>query len=72
MGIINIIYLLNPERLVLGGAIMAQETYLKPRIQKILDQKIQDNQFKQTELHIAQLKNDAGMVGALYNFIKRQ
>lgn len=71
-GLVNIIYLLNPERIVLGGAIMAQEAYLKPRIQKAMDLKIQDDQFKQTELHFAQLKNDAGMVGALYNFIKRQ
>lgn len=32
-GIANICYVLNPEIVVLGGGIMAQETFLKDRIE---------------------------------------
>ena len=35
-GIANICYVINPEVVVLGGGVMAQEEYLKPRIEKSL------------------------------------
>jgi predicted NBD/HSP70 family sugar kinase len=71
IGIVNIQYLLNPEKIVLGGAIMAQEEYLKPKIEAEINSLIEDEVFNQTQLCFAELKNDAGMVGALYNFIKK-
>ncbi|KAF1297843.1 hypothetical protein BAU15_08030 [Enterococcus sp. JM4C] len=71
-GIVNIMYLLNPECLVLGGGIMAQEEFLKEKILNTVSHKIQHPIFNQTRIKFAELKNDAGMVGALYNFKKRQ
>ena len=35
-GISNICYVLNPQIVVLGGGIMAQEAYLRPRLEKAL------------------------------------
>ena len=35
-GISNICYVLNPQIVVLGGGIMAQEEYLRPRLEKAL------------------------------------
>lgn len=71
-GLVNIIYLLNPEAIVLGGGIMSQQAYLEPLILKKIAAKIEDKRFNQTKITFAALKNDAGMIGALYNFKKRQ
>lgn len=35
-GISNICYVLNPQIVVLGGGIMAQEEYLRPRLERLL------------------------------------
>ncbi len=72
IGLVNMMYLLNPEVIVLGGGIMAQRAYLEPLIQKKIAEKIQADRFNQTKIMFAILKNDAGMIGALYNFKKRQ
>ena len=36
-GISNICYVINPQVVVLGGGVMAQEEYLRPRIQAAMD-----------------------------------
>lgn len=69
IGISDIMYLLNPETIVLGGGIMAQEEILKPMIHKALDDILIDPRFKSPRIEFAQLENDAGMVGALYHHL---
>lgn len=71
-GIANICYVMNPQIVVLGGGIMAQEEYLKPRIQKALDKYLIPELAKHTVLKIAEHRNDAGMLGAFYHFRNRQ
>jgi predicted NBD/HSP70 family sugar kinase len=72
VGISNICYVLNPELVILGGGIMAQEVYLKPRILKAFQSVTVSNVFAATRIEFARLQNDAGMIGALYNFLQRQ
>lgn len=71
-GIANICYVVNPEMVVLGGGIMAQKEYLEPRINAALDKYMVSSLRHHTKLALAQLKNQAGMLGAWYNFIIRQ
>ena len=71
-GIANICYVVNPEVVVLGGGIMAQTEYLAPRINAALDQYMVNSLRQHTRLAFAQLKNQAGMLGAWYNFKIRQ
>lgn len=71
-GIANICYVLNPQTVVLGGGVMEQEAYLKPRIQKALDRYLIPAMAEETELKMAEHKNDAGMLGAFYHFLMRQ
>lgn len=71
IGLINIMYLLNPEVIVLGGGIMSQEAYLSPIIEEKIKSMIEAERFNKTQIKFATLKNDAGMIGALYNFKKR-
>lgn len=68
VGIANILYLFNPEVLVLGGGIMAQKEFLEGKINIALANKIVDPLFNQTKLKFAEKGNDAGMLGALYHF----
>lgn len=71
IGLINMMYLLNPEVIVLGGGIMAQKEYLEPLINDSIAKNIEDYRFFKTKILFAELENDAGMIGALYNFKKR-
>lgn len=71
-GLINIMYLFNPERIVLGGGVMAQQAYLKPLIQEAVADRIEDPFFFSTDIAFAELGNDAGLLGALYHFKQKQ
>lgn len=71
-GIVNLMYLLAPEKIALGGGIMAQAEYLGPRLKAAVAEQIEAPVFGTAELVFAQLGNDAGMIGALYNFKLRQ
>lgn len=71
MGIANICYIINPEIIVLGGGIMAQDIYLKPRINNALKKYLLPSISEKTRLEFAKHKNDAGMLGAFYNFKNR-
>lgn len=71
-GIADICCVLNPETVVLGGGIMAQEEFLKERISKALEKYLVPSIFEKTTLKFARHRNDAGMLGAYYHFCERQ
>lgn len=71
-GIANICYVINPQIVVLGGGIMAQEEYLKPRIQRAVERYLIDSIACKTKIRMAEHQNDAGMLGAFYHFLIRQ
>ncbi|WP_334302890.1 ROK family protein [[Clostridium] colinum] len=71
-GIANICYVINPEVVVLGGGIMAQKDYLYDKIVNSLSKYLIEPIFKNTKLIFAHHKNNAGMIGAYYNFLNRQ
>lgn len=65
-GIAQVCCLLNPEVILLGGAVMAQEAYLRPLLEKHLETLVLPVMRRGTRLEFAHLGNDAGMLGALY------
>ena len=67
-GIANICYVLNPETVVLGGGIMAQEDYLKEKIQNAVNNYLIDSIASRVTITFARHRNDAGMLGAFYHF----
>lgn len=71
-GIANICYVLNPEIVVLGGGIMAQEEFLRERIEKAIEKYLVSGIARHTRLAFAKHRNDAGMLGAFYHFRKRR
>lgn len=72
LGIANISYILNPDTVVLGGGIMAQEDYLKERIEKSIEKYLVKRFYDQISLKFAKHRNSAGMIGAYYNFKDHQ
>ena len=71
-GIANICYILNPERIIVGGGIAAQEAYLYPLLDTALREKLFPLVYEKLTVRFAALQNDAGMLGALYNLLQRQ
>lgn len=71
-GIANICFVLNPEIVVLGGGIMAQEGFLKDRIEESVKEHLVPSIAEKTTLAFAKHQNDAGMLGAYYNFKNRR
>lgn len=67
-GISNICYVINPEVVVLGGGIMAQEEFLREKINISVEKYLIPSIAKKTRLAFAHHKNDAGMLGAFYHF----
>ena len=67
-GIANICYIINPEIVVLGGGIMAQEEFLKGRIEGALKKYLISSVEKHTKITFAKHQNDAGMIWAFYHF----
>lgn len=68
--LINIMALLNPPLIVLGGGIMAQEAILRPLIEQQIATQGNDTICKSTRIAFASLGNTAGMIGALYHFLQ--
>ncbi|MGT2757535.1 ROK family protein [Streptococcus ovuberis] len=71
-GIANICYVANPEVVVLGGGIMAQEAILKPKLQDALTNYLVSSIEEKTQIAFAHHKNTAGMFGAFYHFKQQQ
>lgn len=69
-GIANVCYVVNPEIVILGGGVMAQEAFLRPRLEQALKESMIDRVYRHTRLEFAKLRNDAGMLGALYHFLQ--
>ena len=65
MGIVNIINIFQPEVLVIGGGICNEKHYLTdPLMDRVDKEQYSRNSTKKTEIRIATLGNDAGIIGA--------
>ena len=70
-GSATICYVLNPEIIVLGGGIMAQQEFLKEKIEQSVKRYLVPSIAENTKIAFAKHKNDAGMLGAFYHFTER-
>jgi predicted NBD/HSP70 family sugar kinase len=64
--------MMNPQRVILGGGIMAQQDLLEPMLQDSLKKELLPVVLDKTTVAFAGLGNDAGLIGALYNFLARE
>ncbi|MGL5642498.1 MAG: ROK family protein [Paraclostridium sp.] len=70
-GIANIIYIINPEVIVLGGGIMEQQEYIKPILDMHLKKMVVCDILENTSIKFAKNQNDSGMIGALKNYLQK-
>lgn len=70
-GIFNICYLVNPQQIILGGAIAAQEAYLRPLLLAKLKTKLLPSIYASTDIVFTKLEGRTALLGALYNFLQR-
>lgn len=70
-GLAPIILLLDPEVLIIGGAVSKQGQYLLDLITPALDQLLPAG-FRQTQLKVAALGNDAQLLGAVAPFFQKK
>lgn len=64
-GIVNMIYTLNPSKIIIGGGITAQKEYLEPLIINSVNKKLINKKFN-TTIELAKLENKAGLYGIYY------
>ena len=68
--ITNVVAVVNPACIVLGGGIMAQEAALRPPLEAALRDRLPPRVYEVTKIAFAATGNDAGMLGALYHFLQ--
>lgn len=70
IGLLNGIYLLAPETIIIGGGIAEQREVLEPKIIAALKAHILNENFLPKKIVCAALGNRAGMIGALRFFLQ--
>ncbi|MGL6107725.1 ROK family protein [Romboutsia sp.] len=69
-GIISLVHIFNPEIVIIGGAVSEQKELFVNKVEALVKENGMENFVKNLEIEAAKLKNDAGLVGALYYHIK--
>lgn len=62
IGIANVITVVDPEIIVIGGAVLIYNTYLLPKIIKCVKTKVSNSEI--VNIRIAKMGDDAGLIGA--------
>ncbi|MBN1537359.1 MAG: ROK family protein [Anaerolineales bacterium] len=71
MGIANIISLVNPEIVVLGGSVGSNSAFLLPQIKSVVEQYAQPISCQSVKIVTSSLGTDAGLYGAGYGLLLR-
>lgn len=66
IGLVNVVHILDPGLIVLGGGISAQGQPFVEEINKRLNKRIMTPYRDYTKVILAELQNDAGLLGACY------
>lgn len=67
--IVNIIYTVNPETIILGGGIMERKDYVEERIKMFIEEILPEKFYESVNIKLAELGNKAGLMGAISKFI---
>lgn len=65
IGLTNLIHMINPRKIVLGGGVMKSANILLPAIEQTIDQRVLTPAAKQTEVAVTKLGDDATLLGAV-------
>lgn len=65
IGITNLIHLVNPGKIVLGGGVMKSEKFLMPVLLETIHQRALTEDARETEILVTRLGDDATLLGAV-------
>jgi predicted NBD/HSP70 family sugar kinase len=65
IGLTNLIHLINPSKIVLGGGVMKSEKFMMPAIMETIQQRALTTEAKQTKVLVTELGDDATLLGAV-------
>src|SRR5690625_316973 len=65
IGLINLIHILNPDKIILGGGVTGSEEFIFPAIQETIEKRALTPQARKTEVLISELGKDATIIGAV-------
>ncbi|RDW22146.1 sugar kinase [Oceanobacillus arenosus] len=69
IGLTNLIHLINPSKIVLGGGVMKSEKFILPAIEKTIEQRVLTPEAKGTVVVMTSLGDDATLLGAVSLFL---
>ncbi|MEG4120264.1 ROK family protein [Microcoleus sp. N9_B4] len=64
IGLASLIYILTPQAIIIGGGISAGAEFFLPKVREEIDQRVLPSSREDLQLLVAELGNQAGMVGA--------
>lgn len=70
-GLSTLIYIFNPKKIVIGGGVSKQKEFLTNKIKENLRKKVMNNYLDILEIKMAELGNDAGLLGATHLLLKK-
>ena len=68
-GICNLVYIFNPDKIIIGGGISSRGNQFLAELQSHIDNLADPHYFGSTKIELAQHFNDGGMLGALIHHI---
>lgn len=71
VGIYNLQFILDPEKILIGGAISQREEFVE-KINETLQQMKYEPEGLTVKVERCQFGNDSNLIGALYHFLQRQ
>lgn len=72
IGISNLIYIFNPEKVVIGGGITGRGERFLAEVRTSAKQYTTSNIYENTEIVLAKHSNLSGMLGAVYHFMQQE
>lgn len=71
-GLVGLVHIFNPELILIGGGVSAQKKLFIEPLQEKVCKKVMPSFAKNLTLKAAELKNDAGLVGAVYYCMQQE
>ncbi len=71
MGIANVVSLVNPEIIILGGSVGSNAAFLLPEVKSVMEKFAQPVSSQSVQIVTSQLGADAGLLGAAYGILLR-
>jgi len=65
IGLTNLIHLINPSKIILGGGVMKSERFIMPAIIEAIKKRVLTNEARETLVTVTQLGDDATLLGAV-------